>query len=236
MRTIKFKTEDWILSADSKFFIEQLVLGPKDKRPGAPNVPVQFGLSLLQDSKGDMELDLPIKGRLDDPDFRIGGIVFRTITSLFFKALASPFSLIGSIFGGSDKTNMDFVLFDPGSRTLDTTGREKLDTVAKALKARERLKLEVDGVIDPEADKAGLIRHTFETKLKQQKYESLPRKERETTTVEATVIKPEEYEEFLFKSLQGRGRQGRGYAPHPCSWWIASPQDSWKNSSSTTSR
>lgn len=199
---VKFKTEDWILSADNKFFIEQMVLGPKDKRPGAPNVPVQFGLSLLQDSKGDIELDLPIKGRLDDPDFRVGGIVFRTITSLLFKALASPFSLIGSIFGGGDKANMDFVLFDPGSRTLDAAGREKLDTVAKALKARERLKLEVDGVIDPKEDKAGLIRHTFKTKLKQQKYESLPRKEREATTVEATVIKPEEYEELLFKAYK----------------------------------
>lgn len=110
---IKFKTENWVLDADNKLFIEQLVLGPKDKRPGAPNVPVQFGLSLLQDGNGDMELHLPIEGRLDDPNFRVGGIVMRAIVSMLFKALASPFSLIGSIFGGGDDGNMDFVVFPP---------------------------------------------------------------------------------------------------------------------------
>ena len=199
---VKFKTENWELEADNKFFIEQLVLGPKDKRPGAPNVPVQFGLSLLQDGNGDMELNLPIRGRLDDPDFQIGGLVMRAIVSLLFKALASPFSLIGSIFGGGDDGNMDFVVFDPGRHTLDQGGEEKLDTVAKALKAREKLKLEVDGVVDPQVDSAGLTRHIFETKLKQQKYDSLPRKERAATTVDTMVVGQDEYEELLFQAYK----------------------------------
>ena len=199
---IKFKTEDWVLEADNKFFIEQLVLGPKDKRPGAPNVPVQFGLSLLQDSNGNMELNLPIRGRLDDPDFRVGGLVMRAIVSLFFKALASPFSLIGSIFGGGDDGNMDFVVFDPGRHTLDKGAETKLDTVAKALKSREKLKLEVDGVVDPQVDGAGLVRSIFENKLKKQKYESLSRKERAATTAEAMVIEPDEYEELLFQAYK----------------------------------
>jgi uncharacterized protein involved in outer membrane biogenesis len=199
---VKFKTEQWELEADNKFFIEQLVLGPKDKRPGAPNVPVQFGLSLLQDDNGNLELDLPIRGRLDDPDFRIGGLVMRAVVSLFFKALASPFSLIGSIFGGGDNANMDFVSFDPGRHVLDKAAEAKLDTVTKALKAREKLKLEVDGVVDPQVDSAGLVRHIFETKLKQQKYDSLSRKERAATTVDAMVIEPSEYEEILFQAYK----------------------------------
>ena len=199
---VKFKTENWVLEADNKFFIEQLVLGPKDRRPGAPNVPVQFGLSLLQDSNGDMQLDLPVRGRLDDPDFRIGGLVMRAIVSLMFKALASPFSLIGSIFGGGDDANMDFVVFDPGRHSLDKAAEDKLDTVAKALNERKKLKLEVDGVIDPQVDRAGLTRHIFDTKIKQQKYDSLPRKERATTTVDAMVIDPGEYEELLFQAYK----------------------------------
>ena len=144
---VKFKTEDWVLNADNKFFIEQLVLGKKDKRPDAPNVPVEFGLSLLQDGNGDMELNLPIRGQLNDPDFRIGGIVFKAIVSLLFKGLASPFTLIGSMFGGGE--NMDFVVFEPGRHALDAGGKEKMGTVIKALNEREKLKLEVDGVIGP---------------------------------------------------------------------------------------
>jgi len=198
---VTFKTEDWVLSADNKFFIEQLVLGPKDKRPNAPSVPVKFGLALLQDSNGDMELNLPIRGELNDPDFRIGGIVFKAIASLFVKALASPFTLIGSIFGGGGE-NMDFVVFEPGRHKLDSAGLKKLDGTAKALKERHKLKLEVDGVVDPIVDKSGLVEVIFEDKIKQQKFNSLRRKERAQTSVEAILVAPEEYEEFLFDAYK----------------------------------
>ncbi|MEF2231380.1 MAG: DUF748 domain-containing protein, partial [Pseudodesulfovibrio sp.] len=199
---VKFKTENWVLTADNKFFIEQLVLGPKDKRPGAPNVPVQFGLSLLQDGNGNLTLNLPIRGRLDDPDFRVGSIVFKAIINLMFKALATPFSLIGSIFGGGSGANMDFVVFDPGRSALTDTARGKLDTVAKALAERRKLKLDVDGVIDPVADKTGLVKAIFDHKLKQQKYDDLSRRQRAKTTVEETVIEPDEYEEYLFDAYR----------------------------------
>jgi len=199
---VTFKTEDWELNADNKFFIEQLVLGPKDKRPGAPDVPIKFGLSILQDGNGDVELNLPVRGRLDDPDFRIGGIVFKAIVSMMFKALASPFSLIGSIFGGSSDGDMDFVVFEPGRHHLDQAGKQKLETIVQALKKREKLKLEVDGVIDPVADSSGLLEVIFEDKLKQQKYNSLSRKERAETSVEAMVIAPEEYEKYLFEAYK----------------------------------
>ena len=198
---VTFKTENNDLAAENKFFIEQLVLGPKDTRPDAPSVPVKFGLALLQDGNGDMELNLPIRGNLDDPEFRIGGIVFKAIASLFIKALASPFTLIGSIFGGGGE-DMDFVVFEPGRNGLDSGGIAKLDTTIKALTERDKLSLEVDGVIDPVVDKSGLVEVIFETKVKQQKYNSLSRKERAQTTVEEMVVAPEEYAEFLFDAYK----------------------------------
>ncbi|WP_272701145.1 DUF748 domain-containing protein [Desulfovibrio sp. Fe33] len=193
-----FKTEDWVLNAKNKFFIEQLKLGKKDKRPDAPNIPVEFGLSLLQDSNGDMQLNLPVSGRLDDPNFRIGGIVFQAIINLLFKALTSPFSLIGSIFGGGE--NMDFVVFDPGRAALSAQGTEKLDTVVKALTERPKLKLEVDGVYDPVADTNGLVQAILEHKVRQAKYDDLPRSKRAETTVDAIVVAPEEYEDMLYEA------------------------------------
>ncbi|WP_338669603.1 DUF748 domain-containing protein [Pseudodesulfovibrio methanolicus] len=195
---VTFKTEDWVLDAKNKFFIEQLQLGKKDKRPGAPNIPVEFGLSLLQDSNGDMQLNLPITGRLDDPNFRIGGIVFKAIINLFFKALASPFSLIGSMFGGGE--NMDFVVFEPGRAALSAQGDEKLDTIIKALTERPKLKLEVDGVTDPVADKNGLVQAILEHKVRQAKYDDLPRSKRAETTVDQITVAPDEYEDMLYEA------------------------------------
>jgi hypothetical protein len=195
---VTLKTENWVLDAKNKFFIEQLELGKKDKRPDAPNIPVEFGLTLLQDSNGNMELNLPISGRLDDPNFRIGGIVFKAIINLFFKALASPFSLIGSIFGGGE--DMDFVVFEPGRASLDAGGEAKMETIIKAMTERNKLKLSVDGVIDPNADKNGLVQVILERKIKQAKYDSLPRSKRAETTVDEMVIAPEEYADMLYEA------------------------------------
>ncbi|XXJ18721.1 DUF748 domain-containing protein [Desulfovibrio caledoniensis] len=195
---VTFKTDDWVLDARNKFFIEQLQLGKKDKRPDAPNIPVEFGLSLLQDSNGDMQLNLPITGRLDDPNFRIGGIVFKAIINLLFKALTSPFSLIGSMFGGGE--NMDFVVFEPGRATLGAQADEKLDTIIKALVERPRLKLEVDGVTDPAADKNGLVQAILERKVRQAKYDDLPRSKRAETTVDQITVAPDEYEDMLYEA------------------------------------
>jgi|GEM_PF-2477524 len=194
---VNFKTENWALNATNKFFVEQLVLGPKDDNPDAPNIPVKFGLALLQDNNGDMELNLPISGRLDDPDFKIGGIIFKAIATLFVKALASPFTLIGSMFGGQEE--MDFVTFKQGSHEVDASNSKKLESLTKVLKDRAKLTLEVDGVIDPEADTKGLMENRFNEKLKLVKYESLTRKERSATTADAMSINPEEYEDILFE-------------------------------------
>lgn len=196
---VQFRTENNELNADNKFLVEQLELGPKDTRPDAPNVPVKFGLALLQDSSGNLELDLPIRGNLDDPNFKIGGIVFRAIANMFIGALTSPFSIIGSIFGGGGQ-DLDHVIFKPGRHDLDQGAKAKLESTVKALQSRDRLKLEVDGVVDPVADTNGLMEVLFENKLKQQKYDDLSRKERAQTTVEAMTILPGEYEDLLYEA------------------------------------
>ncbi|EGB16228.1 hypothetical protein DND132_3025 [Pseudodesulfovibrio mercurii] len=195
---VTFKTDNWVLDAKNKFFIEQLELGRKDKRPDAPNIPVEFGLALLQDSNGDMQLNLPITGRLDDPNFRIGGIVFQAIINMLFKALTSPFSLIGSMFGGGE--NMDFVVFEPGRAGLSAQGEDKLNTVIKALTERTKLKLEVDGVVDPVADRNGLVQVILEHKIRQAKYDDLPRSKRAETTVDQITVAPDEYEDMLYEA------------------------------------
>ncbi|WP_243545294.1 DUF748 domain-containing protein [Pseudodesulfovibrio tunisiensis] len=197
---VSLKTENRLLEIDNKFFVQQLVLGRKVDGPDVPNVPVKLGLALLQDSNGDMEINLPVRGRLDDPNFRIGGIVFRTFVGLLFRAVASPFSIIGSMFGGSGSQNLEFVTFEPGLSLVGQGASLKLDTVAKAMTERPKIKLEVDGAVDPVTDRSGLVAHIFRRKLMQAKYESLSRKERAETTVDAMIIGTDEYADILYEA------------------------------------
>lgn len=44
-----------------------------------------------------IELDVPLSGRLDDPQFSLGPIVLKVIVNIIIKAATSPFKLLGSL-------------------------------------------------------------------------------------------------------------------------------------------
>ena len=84
---------DGQLSASNKLVLNQLTFG--DEVKGAPNsLPVKLAVALLADSNGVIDIDLPISGSLNDPQFRFGSVIFKVLTNLIGKALTSPFSLL----------------------------------------------------------------------------------------------------------------------------------------------
>lgn len=193
---IRLHTEDNVLDARNRFFVEQIALGEKDASPDAPSVPVQLGLALLQDPAGNLTVNLPVKGRLDDPDFRVGGIVFRAFVNLLFKAVASPFTLIANIVGGGGE-DLRFVTFDPGSAVLGESATVKLADLAEAFAQRPKLSLEIRGYTDEDADTRGIVEREFQRMLREAKYSSMPRRERADTSAEAVTVSQEEYAEVL---------------------------------------
>ncbi|WBF68946.1 DUF748 domain-containing protein [Desulfovibrio subterraneus] len=193
---VKVKTENWILSANNKLFLEQLVMGDKDKRPDAPSIPIKLGLALLSDSSGNVEIDLPIKGRLDDPHFLTGGIVFKAFVNLIFKVVTSPFALIGNIVGGGGD-DAQFSVFEAGSDRLTEGQLQNLKGVVDFMNKKSSLKLEISGFVDPQADAAGLVELSVRRRVQAAKYADMSRRERAAVAVEDVQVTPEEYAEYL---------------------------------------
>ncbi|MDB5818430.1 MAG: hypothetical protein JWQ11_2070, partial [Rhizobacter sp.] len=128
-----------------------------DKVEGAPNsLPVKLAVALLADRNGVIDLDLPISGSLNDPQFSLFPVIMKVIGNVIVKAITSPFSLIANAFGGSGGAageGLDSVAFALGSTTLDGDARGTLDKVAKALADRPALKMTVTGTADVEAER-----------------------------------------------------------------------------------
>ena len=59
--------------------LDQLTFGDKVDSPDAIKLPVLLAVALLKDRDGVIKFDLPVGGSLDDPQFSIGGIVFRAL-------------------------------------------------------------------------------------------------------------------------------------------------------------
>jgi uncharacterized protein involved in outer membrane biogenesis len=131
------------LTATNKLVLNQLTFG--DKVDGAPNsLPVKLAVALLADRNGVIDIDLPISGSLNDPQFRLGPIIVKVILNLIGRAITAPFSLLASLFGGASD-ELSQVGFEPGSARLSPKAQQGLDKVAKALADRPGLKLTVEG-------------------------------------------------------------------------------------------
>jgi len=75
----------------------------------------------LADRNGVIDLDLPISGSLNDPEFRLAPVIFKIIGNLIMKAVTSPFALLANALGGS--SDLSAVAFAPGSAQLDEAAR-----------------------------------------------------------------------------------------------------------------
>src|SRR5690606_13059474 len=88
---------DGQLTASNKLVLKQLAFG--DEVQGAPNsLPVRLAVALLADRNGVIDVDLPISGSLNDPDFSLGPVIMKVIGNLIMKAITAPFSLIAHAF------------------------------------------------------------------------------------------------------------------------------------------
>lgn len=143
---------DGQLTATNKLVLNQLQFG--DEVAGAPaSLPVKLAVALLADRNGVIDVDLPLSGSLNDPQFSVGPLIWKAVVNLIVKAVTAPFSLLtGGLGGGSGESSA--ITFEPGSSELSASAKESLDKVAKALTDRPTLQMTVVGTssLDKERD------------------------------------------------------------------------------------
>jgi uncharacterized protein involved in outer membrane biogenesis len=192
---LSYLIENRKLVAENNIYLDQLTFGEKVDSPTATKLPVLLAVALLKDKNGVIDVNLPISGSLDDPEFSLGGIIVKVFVNLIVKAVTAPFALIGSLFGGGEE--LAFLEFDPGSAMLDADDEAKLKTLAKALDERPALKLDVSGRIQPDADRDALKRTALDRQVKAAKLKDSGRKAADDASLDEVTIEPNEYEKYL---------------------------------------
>jgi uncharacterized protein involved in outer membrane biogenesis len=187
------------LEAKNDIFIDQLTLGEKIDSPKATSLPVGLAISLLKDRKGEIKLDIPVSGEINNPEFRIWKIVLQVLVNLLTKAATSPFALLGSMMGGEE---LGYVEFDYGSSAVTEQNAKKIDTLVKALYDRPALKLEIAGHVDPTNDSEALRIGRMKSLIVAQKMKDLPRKDDQPVSPESVQISAAEYPIYLKKAYK----------------------------------
>ena len=195
------------LESKNVITLDRFTFGEKVESPDATHLPVRLAIALLKDRNGQILLDVPVEGSLDDPKFRIGKVVMHTLLNILEKAATSPFSLLGAVFGGGGE-ELSYQDFAPGSAVLLPANEQKLDSLVKGLYERPGLQLEIAGSIDPEADRDGLRRASLEKQIRTRQWTSLRKSERATTTPGQLTLTPEQHTAWvkkLYSEAVGKG-------------------------------
>ena len=151
---LRYKISKKQLEAENKVLVDQLTFGEKVDSPDATSLPVKLAVALLKDRKGRIDIDLPIRGDLKDPDFKYGRVVISTLLNLLTKIVASPFTLMGKLIpGGGAEEDLQFIEFPSGSATVTDEELKKFEALAKGLDERPGLRLEITGMADPVRDR-----------------------------------------------------------------------------------
>ena len=160
---LHYKLEGNRLEGDNDITIKKLQLGEKIKSDQAKDLPLGLAIALLSDANGVIQMNLKVKGELDQPDFSIGNIFWDVLGNTLSKAITSPFSLLASLADGTE--DLDELPFLPGEPDLTPTQQEKLVKLAQALKDRPKLSMNIRGKVNFNEERPILQRQKLERVL-----------------------------------------------------------------------
>ena len=160
---LHYKVDGRKLDAQHHIIVDQLEFGAKTESKDAVSLPVKLAVALLKDRDGVIDLNLPVTGSLDDPQFKLAPIIWKVFVHILEKAVTAPFALLGSLFGGGP--DLQFVDFQPGAAELDPGATEKARTMVKALDGRPQLKIEIPIAVVGELDRPGLAELKFQSQI-----------------------------------------------------------------------
>ena len=154
------------LKADNRMLLEDLQLGERVDSPDAVDLPVRLAVALLKDTKGNIDIELPVAGDLNSPEFSVMPIVWQTLRNLVLRATQAPFKFIAGLAGAGD-ADLSQLGFAAGSAELDPQARQTLATLSSALQERPQLILEVEGNSAANADGPALAGQRLEYEMRQ---------------------------------------------------------------------
>jgi hypothetical protein len=128
------------LTSENKLIIRNAKLGKKSG--GLMNIPLKIALYLLKDVHGDITLDLPVSGDLNDPKTKIGKLVWQVFKNFIVKIVASPFRALSSLVG-VNPDEIKGIEFNYADTTLTAQHLRRIKLFTEVEKKKPDMKIEL---------------------------------------------------------------------------------------------
>ena len=161
---VRYRIEDGRLVGEHRVVAKDLTLGPKVEGATGPGLPVRLAIALLKDKDGKIDLQIPIEGTIDSPEFNYNAVFWQAFKTILGSVAKAPFLAIGRLFGAG-KEDLELVGFAAGQTALPAPEQEKLAKMGAELSQKTELTLEVEGRFDPVTDVDAIRRVRLETRI-----------------------------------------------------------------------
>ena len=139
---LNYSVADSKLNGSNFINFDSLTLGEKVESKDAVNLPLSLAISILSDQNNQINIDLPVEGNLDDPDFKYGGVIWAAVKKLFADITLAPFRFLGNALGlgSKDLSSIDFLA---GSSELISSEAPKIADFIKLTGSKPKMKLSI---------------------------------------------------------------------------------------------
>jgi len=190
-----YHLSDGKLKGSNAIVFHDLKLGEKVESPNAMDLPLSLAVSLLKDSEGVIEMDIPVTGDLGNPQFHMGSVIRSAISDAISSVVSEPFRFLAGLVGAGEE-DLQRIAYPAGRSDLTPPQRQRVGLLRKALVKRPELVLELAGPFDPDVDGPAL-KHQ---RAIEQLTEWLREQGREVSTPDLTQESTQDAMEAIFSS------------------------------------
>ena len=152
---LRYVTKNGALEGKNRFLIKKIKLGEPVADYEGTRLPLGLAIALLEDSDGMIDVNIPVKGNVNEPEFSVGHLVWQAVKTVLSNVVTAPFRALGALLGIE---NVDAIAFVPGESALPPDGEEQLVKIAEFLAKRPKSTLVIHGTYDPKVDADELAR------------------------------------------------------------------------------
>ena len=146
------------IESENKLLVKNASL--ENTKGGLYNLPLKFAFFLLTDKNGDVNLDIPVRGDLNDPQVNVSKIVWQTFKNVIGKTVVAPVNFLVGLVGGDPK-ELEEITFSYTDSIPTEKHYRQLDKLLDLEQKKEELKITLTYFVDKTLQKEALALHTI---------------------------------------------------------------------------
>ena len=152
---LRYTAKEGQLLGKNRFVIRKIKLGEEVPDFKGVKLPIGLAIAVLEDSDGMIDVNIPIKGNVDSPEFSMGHLFWQALRNVLSSIVTAPFRALASLMG---EEGFDGIYTATGESVITPPEQEKLEKVAKLLEKKVNAIVEFYGTYDPQIDRQELAR------------------------------------------------------------------------------